>query len=211
MANSKGVCIWFTGLSGAGKSTITAALIPLLAQCGRTVTILDIVPLLAKHWCERTSEGKLLRKGFVAREVVRHGGVAICVTISARRNTRDAVRQLVGPDSFVEVFVDVPPEVSAARKASRPQKSRRPLLKQIKFAGRRALRRLPFRRQRSYERPLSPELTIDATHSSPEQSSQAIFQYLVNRGFVVIDGDRPSPPADVEHAKAQPAIGTANI
>ena len=114
-------------------------LIPRLEACGRAITLLDVVPLLAKQWCEKTSEGKLLRKGFVASEVVRHGGIAICVTVSARREVREAARQLVGSDHFVEVFVDVPPEVAAARKAKRPKKP--PLLKRIRFMVRRLLNR----------------------------------------------------------------------
>ena len=61
-----GACIWFTGLSGSGKSTTAQALVPLLEARGRTVTVLDVVPELAKHWSERTSEGKLIRKAFVA-------------------------------------------------------------------------------------------------------------------------------------------------
>lgn len=186
MAYSKGVCIWFTGRSGVGKSTTTKALLPLFEQCQRTVTVLDVVPLLAKCWCERTSEGKLMRKGFVAKEVVRHGGVAICVTISARHEIREAVRQLVGPDNFIEVFVDAPLEVSAERKASRKNKPR-PLLKRIKFSVRRSLKYVPFRKQRTYDRPLSSDLTIDSTVLSPEECAQTIFQLLIDRGFVDLE------------------------
>lgn len=180
--NSRGVCIWFTGRSGAGKSTITNQLIPRLEACGRTITLLDVVPLLAKHWCEKTSEGKLLRKGFVASEVVRHGGIAICVTISARRETREAVRQMVGTNNFIEVFVDVPPEVAAGRKAQRQKKP--PLLKQARFLLRRTLNALRPQQTQTYEEPRAPELTFDTTKQPPEETSQAIFQMLVERGFL---------------------------
>ena len=66
MTGQKGICLWLTGRSGAGKSTLTKALLPLLEREGRAVTVLDVVPYLAKHWFERSSEGKLLRKAFVA-------------------------------------------------------------------------------------------------------------------------------------------------
>ena len=86
MTESQGVCIWFTGRSGAGKSTITRALLPMLAESRRTVSVLDVVPLLKKRWCERTSEGKLLRKAFVASEIVNEGW-----------------RRWVGPEAVPEV------------------------------------------------------------------------------------------------------------
>jgi sulfate adenylyltransferase len=182
MSNPRGVCIWFTGRSGGGKSTITNQLIPRLEACGRTITLLDVVPLLAKQWCEKTSEGKLLRKGFVASEVVRHGGIAICVTVSARRETREAVRQMVGPDNFIEVYVDVPQEVALARKAKRPKKQ--PLIKRIRALLRRILNGVRRRQTVTYEEPTSADLMFDTTRQPPEETAQTIFQLLVERGFL---------------------------
>ena len=123
---------------------------PSFCECGRTISILDVLPLLKKRWCERTSEGKLLRKAFVAREVALHGGVAICVTVSAR--------SLVGPEKFVEVFVDVPPDVAAARRARRKRKPSR--AKRAKQALRRTMSRLPCGRPRSaaFARPCLHEI-----------------------------------------------------
>ena len=199
MTNPRGVCIWFTGRSGAGKSTITKQLISRLEECGREITLLDVVPLLAKQWCEKTSEGKLLRKGFVAKEVVRHGGIVICVTVSARRNTREVVREMVGLDHFVEVYVKVPPEVAAARRAKRTKKP--PFLKRI-----RALVRSIFNSVRSeetvdYEEPTSPDLTFDTTSQPPEETSQAIFQLLIDRGFLVVENN----PKEIETKSKQVA------
>ncbi len=203
MTNAKGVCIWFTGRSGAGKSTITNQLIPLLEECGRTITLLDVVPLLAKQWCEKTSEGKLMRKGFVAREVVRHGGIAICVTVSARSETRLAVRELVGSDNFIEVYVDVPPEVAAARKKRRKKKT--PLIKQVRFFVRRILNTLPFRQSRTYELPLEPDLSFDTTREPPEETAKAIFNLLVERGFVT----RPGGQKDLRNNKQTVTVESA--
>lgn len=184
MRADAGVCIWFTGRSGGGKSTATRALVPLLEQRGRIVTVLDVVPLLAKSWCERTSEGKLLRKAFVAGEVVRHGGIAICVTVSARRQVRDAARGIVGADRFLEIYTDIPPHVSAARKAERVKNP--PLLKRIRRAVRRI--RSPRGGSDAYEVPTTPDLAIDTVTVPPEENARAILDLLVERGFVRSDG-----------------------
>lgn len=189
IAADAGVCIWFTGRSGAGKSTVTRALVPMLEQQGRVVTLLDVVPLLAKSWCERTSEGKLLRKALVAGEVARHGGIAICVTVSARRQVRDAAREIVGAGRFLEVYTDIPPHVSAARKAERTKKP--PLLKRV----RRALRRVRSRRggADAYEVPTAPDLALDTVSVPPEHNARTILDLLVERGFVRSDGGPTSP------------------
>jgi len=205
MTNTKGVCIWFTGRSGAGKSTITNQLIPRLEACGRTITLLDVVPLLAKQWCEKTSEGKLLRKGFVASEVVRHGGIVICVTVSARRETREAVCQMVGPDSFIEVYVEVPQEVALARKAKRAKK--RPFIKQVRALLRRILNAVRPGQTMSYEEPTSADLTFDATRQPPEETSEAIFQLLIDRGFLVVDDGQKNGQVKVKTAEVEQVAG----
>lgn len=183
-----GVCIWLTGRSGAGKSTVTRPLVRMLEDAGRTVSVLDVVPMLAKQRCERTSEGKLLRKGFVASEIVRHGGVAICVTVSARRAIREAVREMVGPDAFVEVYVDTPPEVCESRRDAR---NRKPTLgKRIKLARRRAVGLVPGRRRASFEEPLAPDVRIETLRQSPEEGAHCIYRLLVDRGIVADDHAR---------------------
>ena len=55
MTNNRGVCIWLTGRSGSGKTTVTNELVPMLERRGRVVTVLDVVPELAKHWDERVA------------------------------------------------------------------------------------------------------------------------------------------------------------
>ena len=182
-AAGRGVCIWLTGPSGAGKSTLTGELLPLLDRSERSVSVLDVVPLLRKLPCERTSEGKLLRKAFVAGEVARHGGIAICVTVSARRRTREAAREIVGVDRFVEVLVDAPRDVTQARKAARNRK--RSVAKRAKHVLASLAGRLGFRRGDGYETPIAPDLRIDSTIEAPEQSAQALFTLLVERGFIV--------------------------
>jgi sulfate adenylyltransferase len=176
----KGVCIWLTGRSGAGKSTVTKALVPLLHEQQRTVSVLDVVPLLRKQWWERSSEGKLLRKAFVAAQIAHHGGIAICVTVSARQETRDAARTLIGADRFLEVYCDVPPAVSAKRKAVRTKKP--PLLKRV----RRMVRRLRAvgRDGDAYEAPPAPDLRLDTVSVPPEDNARAIIELLRARGVL---------------------------
>lgn len=188
-ARLSGACVWLTGPSGAGKSTVTDELLPLLDACGRTVSVLDVVPVLRKLPCERTSEGKLLRKAFVAREVARHGGIAICVTVSARRRTREAAREMVGADRFVEVLVEAPQDVTHARKAAR---NRRPsLAKRAKRTLAPVARRIAFRDRDAYEAPVEPDVRIDTTAGTPAEGARAIFDVLVERGFVAAPATEP--------------------
>lgn len=179
-----GVCIWFTGQSGAGKTTITRELVPRLEALGRTVSVLDVVPLMRKRWWERTSEGKLLRKAYVAMQIVNHGGVAIAVTVSARATVRDRAREMVGPERFVEVLVAPPPEVAAARKAARPSKQRPS--KRIKRMIRRGLSALrPTTRQDGSIAVRAPDLEIDSSVVEPASAAQQIIDHLERRGLLL--------------------------
>ncbi len=177
-----GVCLWLTGRSGAGKSTVTDLLVPMFESIGRRVTVLDTVPALAKTPGETSSEGKLLRKAFVASEVVRHGGVVICVTVSARRAVRDQARQVVGSEHFVEVYFDLPAEVAESRRRQRG--SRRTLYRRMRNALRPLARSVSDRPGGGYEPPPAPEVTIDAEHASPQDGARQIFDALRSRGFV---------------------------
>jgi sulfate adenylyltransferase len=177
-----GACVWLTGPSGAGKTTVTRALLPRLESAGRTVTVLDTVPLLAKVPGERGSRGKLLRKAFVASEVVRHGGIVICVTVSATRAVRAEAREIVGADQFLEVHFDLPIDVADARRVQRG--SRRSIRKRVKRAFGGIAARLPGRSRGGYEPPIDAEVTIDAASCSPDEGAQLIFTALRARGLL---------------------------
>ena len=193
-----GVCIWLTGPSGSGKSTVTKVLLPLLEKSGRTVSVLDVVDLLRKLPCERTSEGKLMRKAFVAGEVARHGGIAICVTVSARTRVREEARRMIGADRFLEVLVDAPREVIVARKATR---GRTPsFAKHAKRALRPVVRRIAFRGRAPYEVPVAPDLRIDAARGTPAEGAHAIFDLLVERGCVAPGTERADGSPEVASA-----------
>lgn len=177
MTRVEGVCVWMTGRSGAGKSTIARPLVAMLEAAGRTVTVLDVVPELGKASGERTSEGKLERKAVVAREVVRHGGVVICVTVSARPEYRRSARRIVGEDRFVEVHVRAPRAMSDSRRNHRSGK--RSPAKRV----RRALRRI-----RSVFRPPdaggnrwveTADIVLDSVGRAPAENAHIVFEHLV--------------------------------
>ena len=116
-----GVCVWFTGLSGAGKSTTAERVGALLLEHGRrVVTLLDgdvVRTHLSKGlgFSREDRDANVRRVGFVASEVVRHGGAVVCALVSPYRATRNEVRALIGGDRFIEVFVDTPLEVCEQR------------------------------------------------------------------------------------------------
>src|SRR3954452_18292422 len=113
----RGFCLWFTGLSGAGKTTTADAVVPLLEEHGRVVTVLDgdvVRTHLSKGlgFSREDRDENVRRVGFVAAEIVRHSGLVVCSLISPYRATRDEVREMVnsagGEGSFIEIFVDTP-------------------------------------------------------------------------------------------------------
>ena len=174
----QGVCIWFTGLSGAGKSTTADVLAVLLNEVGRQITMLDgdvVRNHLSKGlgFSKEDRDTNIRRIGFVAAEVVRHGGVAIAAAISPYRATRNDIRNMVGSDRFIEVFVDTPLEVCEQRDdKGLYSKARRGETKG--FTG----------IDDPYESPAQPELTLDTTKRTPSQNARAIVELLIERGFV---------------------------
>jgi sulfate adenylyltransferase len=174
----QGVCIWFTGLSGAGKSTTADVLTVLLLEHGRQVTILDgdvVRTHLSKGlgFSKEDRDTNIRRIGFVAAEIVRHGGVVMCAAVSPYRATRNDVRSLVGAEHFVEVFVDTPLEVCEARDTKGMYaKARRGEIKD--FTG----------IDDPYEPPLHPEITLDTVGQTPEENARHILDYLSQRGFI---------------------------
>jgi sulfate adenylyltransferase len=176
--HKQGACIWFTGLSGAGKSTTAEVLAVLLQESGRQVTVLDgdVVRTHLSRGLGFDREDRdinIRRIGFVAGEIVRHGGMVICAAISPYRATRNDVRNMVGADHFVEVFVDTPLEICESRDTKGLYaKARRGEIQG--FTG----------IDDPYEPPHHPEITITTENSSPETNGRRIHAFLVEKGFV---------------------------
>jgi sulfate adenylyltransferase len=174
----QGVCIWFTGLSGAGKSTTAEVLTALLMEHGRQVTLLDgdvVRTHLSKGltFSKDDRDTNIRRIGFVASELVRHGGTVICAAVSPYRATRNDVRNMIGQDQFVEVFVDTPLAVCEARDVKGMYaKARRGEIKD--FTG----------IDDPYEPPEHSEVTLDTVTHTPEDNAHRIVSYLLEQGFI---------------------------
>ena len=176
--HKQGVCIWLTGLSGAGKSTTAAVLTVLLQQHGRQVTLLD-GDVMRTHLSQELGFGKedrntnVRRMAYVASEIVRHGGVAVCAAVSPYRDMRNYVRSIVGQDHYVEIFVDTPLEVCEARDTKGLyQRTRRGEIKD--FTG----------IDDPYEPPQHPELRLETINDSAEDNARKISNFLLERGFL---------------------------
>jgi sulfate adenylyltransferase len=174
----QGACLWFTGLSGAGKSTTAEVLTVLALEHGRQVTLLD-GDVVRTHLSQGLGFSKedrdinIRRIGYVASEIARHGGLVICAAVSPYRATRNDVRNMVGKDRFIEVFVDTPLEVCEERDTKGMYAKAR--LGEIKgFTG----------IDDPYEAPQHAEITLDTVSNSPEENARLILQYLVKSGFV---------------------------
>ena len=182
--STQGFCVWFTGLSGAGKSSTAEALRALLMEQGRVVTLLDgdeVRLNLSKGlgFSREDRDTNILRIGFVAAEVVRHRGVAICAAISPFQEARDACRALMG-DAFFQVFVDTDIELCERRDSKGLYaKARTGELKGLTGV------------DDPYERPKAPEVHLTDPSLSPADNAQIIMSVVRARGFLVTQGGLP--------------------
>jgi sulfate adenylyltransferase len=172
----RGFCVWFTGLSGAGKSVTAEALTALLMEHGRQVTLLDgdvVRTHLSKGlgFSREDRDTNIRRIGFVPAEVARHGGAAVGAAVSPYRATRNQCRAMVGPDAFIEVFVDTPLDVGEQRD-TKGLYARARRGEVANFTG----------INDPYEAPLSPEVVLRTTDRTPRENAQAIVSLLQERG-----------------------------
>jgi sulfate adenylyltransferase len=176
--HERGFCVWFTGLPSAGKSATADALTALLLERGRQVTLLD-GDVVRTHLSQglgfdRADRDRNVRRiGFVAAEVVRHRGVAVCAAVSPYRAAREECRQMIGADQFFEVYVDTPLELCEQRDAKGLYaRARRGEVKG--FTG----------VDDPYEPPLAAECVLTTHDVSAEQNARRVLALLVRRGFV---------------------------
>jgi adenylyl-sulfate kinase len=177
---SQGFTIWLTGLSGAGKTTLTNAILPQLRERGVKVEVLDgdeVRTNLSKGlgFSKEDRDANIRRIGYVARLLSRNGVGVIAAAISPYRDIRDEVRQSVDADGarFVEIYVKTPLETLIERDVKGLYK--KALAGEIKqFTG----------VSDPYEEPLNPELVIESDKETVEQSSAKIIVVLEALGLI---------------------------
>jgi sulfate adenylyltransferase len=177
--HQQGFCLWFTGLSGAGKSTTAEIVTTRLLEHGRKVTVLDgdvVRTHLSKGlgFSKEDRDTNIRRIGFVAAEIARHGGGVICAAVSPYRATRNECRAMVGADSFVEIFVDAPLDVCEQRDV----KGMYRLAREGKIKNFTGI-------DDPYEPPHNPEIVIDTVRNTAEENAELILAYLIGQGLVL--------------------------
>ena len=183
--HKQGVTIFFTGLSGSGKSTIANVLMTkFLETGGRPVTILD-GDLVRKHLSSELGFSKehrdinIRRIGYVASEITKNGGIAICAPIAPYDSVRKQVRSIVEPvGGFILVHVATPVETCEQRdRKGLYAKARAGIIKE--FTG----------ISDPYEVPADAEVVINTAELSPEEAAQEILLHLEREGFVGVNGN----------------------
>ena len=174
----RGVCVWFTGLSGAGKSTIAGILADRLERRGRTVTLLDgdvVRTHLSKGlgFSKDDRDTNIRRIGFVASEVVRHSGTVICAVVSPYEATREEVRRQIGSDLFVLVYVATPLEECERRDT----KGLYAKARRGEITGMTGI-------DDPYEPPSLPDVVLQTVERDAEWCAHQIEQHLTRKGFL---------------------------
>lgn len=176
--HQQGFCLWFTGLSGAGKSMTADILSSMLLEHGRQVTILDgdvVRTHLSKGlgFSKEDRDINIRRIGYVASEIVRHGGGVIGAAVSPYRATRNECRAMVGAERFIEVYVDTPLEVCEQRDT----KGMYALARAGKIKNFTGI-------DDPYEPPHNPEITLDTIRHTAEENAEMIINYLLAQGYI---------------------------
>jgi adenylylsulfate kinase len=176
---NNGFTLWFTGLSGAGKSTIAELVGARLEDAGRNVEYLDgdvVRTHLSKGlgFSKEDRDTNIERIGWVASRLTRHGAAVLVSAISPYEDTRKKARELVEEfGSFIEVYV----EASVEKCAERDVKG----LYEKAFAG--EIKEFTGVSD-PYEAPASPELVVNTEEDSPEKSAQRVLDKLEELGLL---------------------------
>jgi adenylyl-sulfate kinase len=187
-AGDQGFTVWFTGLSGSGKSTIAEMLYHELQARGLRTEILDgdvVRQNLSKGlgFSKEDRDTNILRIGFVAELLTRNGVATICCPISPYKETRDAVRERIG--AFVEVYVHATVEEIAANRDPKGLYAKALAGEITGFTG----------VDDPYEAPEQPELVVDTMVETPEDSLRKVMETLQAKGHIddatlLVEGDR---------------------
>jgi len=186
--HKQGFTVFFTGLSGSGKSTIANVLgVKFLETGGRPVTLLD-GDLVRKHLSSELGFSKehrdinIRRIGYVASEITKNGGIAICAPIAPYDSVRKQVREMIQPHGgFILVHVSTPIETCEQRdRKGLYAKARAGLVQN--FTG----------VSDPYEVPADADVTIDTANLTPEEAAQEIILHLEREGFIGASGEARS-------------------
>ncbi|MGA9289377.1 MAG: adenylyl-sulfate kinase [Anaerobacillus sp.] len=174
----KSAVLFFTGLSGSGKSTIANAVSLKLHEVGVRSYVLDgdnIRQGLNKDlgFNEQDRKENIRRVGEVSKLFVDSGQFAIAAFISPFRSDRQLVRELLDQDEFIEVFVNCPINACEQRDPKGLYKKARNG-EILNFTG----------VSSPYEEPLDPEITLDSYHDTPDICAEKVVDYLVDRGLI---------------------------
>jgi adenylylsulfate kinase len=188
VSDQQGFTVWFTGLSGSGKSTIAEMLYHEFQARGMKTEILDgdvVRQNLSKGlgFSKEDRDLNIMRIGFVANLLTRNGVATICCPISPYKETRDANRELIG--RFVEVYVHATVEELAENRDPKGLYKKALAGEITGFTG----------VDDPYEVPENPELVVDTMTETPEESLQNVLTALVKLGYldtdeVMVQGDR---------------------
>lgn len=178
LKNQKSCILWFTGLSGSGKSTIAGALEEMLYKNGNHTYLLDGDNI--RHglnsdlgFDEPGRIENIRRVGEVAKLFVDSGIIVLSAFISPFSKERALIKELLDEGEFIEIFVDTPLAVCEARDPKKLYKKAR--LGEIKdFTG----------IDSPYEPPISPAIHIEGDTISAQEASRQIFDYLVGKGYI---------------------------
>jgi sulfate adenylyltransferase len=181
----QGLTIWFTGLSGSGKSTVAHALIERLAEYGRNCSLLDgdeIRTHLSKGlgFSKEDRDTNIRRVGYVAGMVAQHGGTTLCSVISPYRAIREEARK-TSKGNFVEVYCDTPIEVCEQRDVKGMYAKARAAVAEGKPMGFTGV-------DDPYEPPTNPEVTLNTGTLSVQECVDAIVEKLLALGYVLPHG-----------------------
>lgn len=184
MLKQKGCTLWFTGLSGSGKSTVAFTVEHALVQHGKLAYVLDGDNIrfgLNKNlsFTAADREENIRRIGEVAKLFADAGVITLASFISPYRKDRDAVRALhvEGKLPFIEIFVNTPIATCESRDPKGLYKKARAALASGKGLGFTGV-------DDPYEEPATPEVTIDCSETSPQQAAVAIMEYLTKQGMI---------------------------